>query len=65
MDANAQQNSDLFWALKGGGPNFGQSSILLAMTRSAILTYHRHCYSFRPLQHSSQDCLVPGSGVHD
>ncbi|KAM3426436.1 hypothetical protein NHJ13734_009465 [Beauveria thailandica] len=21
--ANAQQNSDLFWALKGGGPNFG------------------------------------------
>ncbi|KAL1982410.1 hypothetical protein VTN96DRAFT_1380 [Rasamsonia emersonii] len=23
VDANAQQNSDLFWALKGGGPNFG------------------------------------------
>ncbi|TVY80672.1 Bifunctional solanapyrone synthase [Lachnellula suecica] len=22
-EANAQQNSDLFWALKGGGPNFG------------------------------------------
>ncbi|KKA20903.1 hypothetical protein T310_5043 [Rasamsonia emersonii CBS 393.64] len=22
VDANAQQNSDLFWALKGGGPNF-------------------------------------------
>ncbi|MDI1493407.1 MAG: hypothetical protein OHK93_005196 [Ramalina farinacea] len=22
-DANAQQNTDLFWALKGGGPNFG------------------------------------------
>ncbi|KAL8733402.1 MAG: hypothetical protein Q9181_003610 [Wetmoreana brouardii] len=22
-DANAEKNSDLFWALKGGGPNFG------------------------------------------
>lgn len=29
MDANAQQNSDLFWALKGGGPNFGDSPFLL------------------------------------
>ena len=26
-DANAQQNSDLFWALKGGGSNFGNVSI--------------------------------------
>jgi FAD/FMN-containing dehydrogenase len=24
VNANAQSNSDLFWALKGGGPNFGQ-----------------------------------------
>lgn len=23
VDANANQNDDLFWALKGGGPNFG------------------------------------------
>ncbi|KAI1656821.1 hypothetical protein F4813DRAFT_361961 [Daldinia decipiens] len=23
MDANADRNKDLFWALKGGGPNFG------------------------------------------
>ncbi|KAL3463406.1 hypothetical protein BJX64DRAFT_120493 [Aspergillus heterothallicus] len=23
VNANAQENSDLFWALKGGGPNFG------------------------------------------
>jgi FAD/FMN-containing dehydrogenase len=23
VDANATSNSDLFWALKGGGPNFG------------------------------------------
>lgn len=23
MDASADQNDDLFWALKGGGPNFG------------------------------------------
>ncbi len=23
--ANAKENSDLFWALKGGGPNFGTS----------------------------------------
>ncbi|AEO70940.1 uncharacterized protein THITE_114425 [Thermothielavioides terrestris NRRL 8126] len=23
VDANSEQNSDLFWALKGGGPNFG------------------------------------------
>ncbi|KAK4222534.1 FAD binding domain-containing protein [Podospora fimiseda] len=23
INANSQQNSDLFWALKGGGPNFG------------------------------------------
>jgi FAD/FMN-containing dehydrogenase len=23
MDANLERNSDLFWALKGGGPNFG------------------------------------------
>lgn len=23
VDANADQNNDLFWALKGGGPNFG------------------------------------------
>lgn len=22
-DANSEQNTDLFWALKGGGPNFG------------------------------------------
>ena len=26
VDANAEQNTDLFWALKGGGANFGQSS---------------------------------------
>lgn len=26
-DANAQQNSDLFWALKGGGSNFGDCFI--------------------------------------
>lgn len=25
VDANASENSDLFWALKGGGPNFGKS----------------------------------------
>lgn len=23
VDANEGENSDLFWALKGGGPNFG------------------------------------------
>lgn len=23
VNANAKQNNDLFWALKGGGPNFG------------------------------------------
>lgn len=23
VDANADENNDLFWALKGGGPNFG------------------------------------------
>jgi FAD/FMN-containing dehydrogenase len=23
VNANSEQNSDLFWALKGGGPNFG------------------------------------------
>lgn len=23
MNANADENSDLFWSLKGGGPNFG------------------------------------------
>lgn len=24
VNANAQENPDLFWALKGGGPNFGK-----------------------------------------
>ena len=24
VNANAQQHTDLFWALKGGGPNFGR-----------------------------------------
>jgi hypothetical protein len=23
IDANAKENTDLFWALKGGGPNYG------------------------------------------
>lgn len=26
VEANAQVNPDLFWALKGGGPNFGMST---------------------------------------
>lgn len=24
INANAQENNELFWALKGGGPNFGK-----------------------------------------
>jgi FAD/FMN-containing dehydrogenase len=28
VNANAQQSSDLFWALKGGGPNYGMWSFL-------------------------------------
>lgn len=24
VNANAKERSDLFWGLKGGGPNFGQ-----------------------------------------
>ncbi|GKZ37673.1 hypothetical protein AbraIFM66950_009322 [Aspergillus brasiliensis] len=27
VNANAQENSDLFWALKGGGPNFAQGIV--------------------------------------
>jgi hypothetical protein len=23
VNANGKENADLFWALKGGGPNFG------------------------------------------
>ena len=27
-NANASENSDLFWALKGGGPNFSNTTAL-------------------------------------
>lgn len=27
VQANAEENSDLFRALKGGGPNFGENSL--------------------------------------
>jgi FAD/FMN-containing dehydrogenase len=27
VEASAQVNQDLFWALKGGGPNFGTSHV--------------------------------------
>ena len=30
-DANLQENSDLFLALKGGGPNFGDSLCALTL----------------------------------
>ena len=30
MKANASENSDLFWALKGGGSNFGMFTLFYA-----------------------------------
>ena len=35
VNANAQQNTDLFWALKGGGPNFGKFGISIIILTSA------------------------------
>lgn len=35
INANAQQNTDLFWALKGGGPNFGKFGIAVITLTSA------------------------------
>ncbi|KAL4995934.1 hypothetical protein BDV10DRAFT_202734 [Aspergillus recurvatus] len=32
INANAHENPDLFWALKGGGPNFGSSNPLTSLS---------------------------------
>jgi len=33
-NANSRQNNDLFWALKGGGPNFGTKFVVHSLVLS-------------------------------
>ena len=45
VNANAGNNANLFWALKGGGPNFGKLFICsFYFTIAKALMVARHCH---------------------
>lgn len=56
VNANAGSNSDLFWALKGGGPNFGES--LAGHTRLLCLLGTRHRHKVRHVHRSCAQDMV-------
>jgi hypothetical protein len=50
VNANTDSNSDLFWALKGGGPNFGK--FLPVHVRLFCSLGIRHRYKIRHVHRS-------------
>lgn len=37
VTASSAENSDLYWALKGGGPNFGQQLLAFLLSTKGVL----------------------------